>query len=221
MPDLRYGSGFKRAMQDHEYALVGGVNRAKIGRYITLTSAIVSAGIVFVLLSAVDVAKRYNIPVNLPPVVLSLVGAGSVFVALYWIFDRFLWRLPGIGRLLNVPNLSGDWHCDGQTLNPDKTPGYVWQGTVTIAQSWDKIRLHLVTKSSASDSVAAAITYDSIDGYHLLYHYRNTPAVTSTDLAAHRGFAELNFSKDLRTATGDYFNGGGRFTFGTMRLRKN
>jgi hypothetical protein len=207
-------------MQDHEYALVGGVNRAKIGRYITLTSAIVSAGIVFLLLSAVDIAKKYNISVNIPPVVLSLVGAGSVFVALYSIFDRFLWRLPGFATLLRVPDLSGDWHCDGQTLNPDKSPSYIWQGTITIAQSWDKIRLRLATASSASDSVAAAIAYDSIDGYHLLYHYRNTPAITSTDLAAHRGFAELNFSKDLRSATGEYFNGSGRFTFGTMRLRK-
>jgi len=207
-------------MQDHEYALVGGVNRAKIGRYITLVSAIVSAGIVFVLLSAVDLAKKYDLSVNLPPVVLSLVGAGSVFVALYWIFDRFLWRLPGVAMFLRVPNLSGDWHCDGQTLNPDKSPSYAWQATITIAQSWDRIRLHLATATSTSDSVAAAIAYDSIDGYHLLYHYRNTPAVTSVDLAAHRGFGELIFSKDLRTATGEYFNGSGRFSFGTMRLRK-
>ncbi|WP_424620122.1 hypothetical protein [Bradyrhizobium sp.] len=49
-------------------------------------------------------------------------------------------------------------------------------------QSWDKIRLRLVAKSSSSDSVAAAITYDSIDGYHLLYHYRNTPSITSVGL---------------------------------------
>jgi hypothetical protein len=207
-------------MQDHEYALVGGVNRAKIGRYLTLTSAVVSAGIVLLLLSAVDFASRLHIPVNLPPIVLSLVGAGSVFVALYWIFDRFLWRFPGLDQILKVPNLSGEWCCDGKTLNPDKTPSYVWTGTIRIAQSWDKIRLHLVTASSTSDSVAAAITYDSIDGYHLLYHYRNTPSITSIDLAAHRGFAELNFSPDLRTASGDYFNGGGRFTFGTMILKR-
>jgi hypothetical protein len=207
-------------MQDHEYALVGGVNRAKIGRYLALTSSVVSAGIVFLLLSAVDFANRYGIPVNLPPVVLSAVGASSVFFALYWIFDRFLWRSPGLGLILKVPNLSGEWQCDGQTLNPDKTPGFAWNATIKIWQSWDKIRLRLVTKSSSSDSVAAAITYDSIDGYHLLYHYRNTPSITSVGLAAHRGFAELNFTQDLRAASGEYFNGSGRFTFGTMTLKR-
>lgn len=207
-------------MQEHEYALVGGVNRAKIGRYLTLTSAVVSAGIVFILLSAVDLAKRYHIPVTVPPVVLSLVGAASVFAALYWIFDRYLWRLPLVDRVLKVPDLSGDWHCDGQTLNPDKSPSFVWSGKVTIAQSWDKIRLRLATNTSSSDSVAAALMFDAIDGYHLLYHYRNTPDITSTGLSAHRGFAELIFAKDLKNASGEYFNGGGRFTFGTLKLTR-
>ena len=207
-------------MRDHEYALVGGVNRAKIGRYITLTSAMVSGGMVFLLLSAVNIAARYGISVNLPPIVLSLVSAGAVFVALYWLFDRFAWRLPGLDRLLRVPNLSGQWHCDGQTLNPDKSPGFKWQATITVSQSWDKIRLHLATATSSSDSIAAAVSYDAIEGYHLLYHYQNMPSVTSVGLAAHRGFAQLTFDKKLRTAAGEYFNGGGRFTFGTMKLTK-
>jgi hypothetical protein len=207
-------------MQEHEYALIGGVNRAKIGRYLSTTSAVVSAGIVFLLLSAVDVAKRYNIPVTIPPVVLSLVGAASVFAALYWIFDTFLWKLPGLDRVLKVPNLCGDWDCQGQTIDQDKRPTHQWQGKVTIAQSWDKLRLHLTTQTSSSDSVTAAIMYDAIDGYHLLYHYLNTPSITSTGLSAHRGFAELTFAKDLRNATGEYFNGGGGFTFGTLKLTR-
>ncbi|NTZ32437.1 hypothetical protein G7Z95_06000 [Citrobacter freundii] len=34
------------------------------------------------------------------------------------------------------------------------------------------------------------------------------------------GFAELIFDKSLTTADGEYFNGRGRNTFGTMKLRK-
>jgi hypothetical protein len=66
-------------MQNHEYALVGGMNRANVGRYITLIASGVSAGIVFVLLSAVDLAHRWGWNVNLTPAVLSLVGATAVF----------------------------------------------------------------------------------------------------------------------------------------------
>ena len=207
-------------MQEHEYALIGGINRARIGRYLTLTSAIVSSGIVFVLLSAVDLAKLHHIPVTLPPIVLSLVSAASVFAALYWIFDTFLWKVPGMAALLKVPNLAGQWRCDGQTLDQARNPTFQWHGTVTIAQSWDRIRLHLKTATSVSDSMAAALMNDAIDGYHLLYHYTNKPGIQSAGLAAHRGFAELTFGHDLRTASGEYFNGGGRFTFGTLKLTR-
>ena len=207
-------------MQEHEYALIGGFNRAKIGRYLTLTSTVVSGGIVFTLLSAVNLANFYHIPVTLPPVVLSLVSATCVFAALYWIFDRFLWKMSGVASLLKVPNLAGEWRCEGQTLDGARNPTYQWQGTVTIVQSWDRIRLHLKTATSGSDSVAAALMSDAIDGYHLLYHYKNTPGIQSAGLAGHRGFAELIFAHDLRSAYGEYFNGGGRFTFGTLKLTR-
>ena len=39
-------------MLEHDYALLGGLNRAKVGRYLSLVAASVSAGIVFVLLAA-------------------------------------------------------------------------------------------------------------------------------------------------------------------------
>jgi hypothetical protein len=61
--------------QEHEYTLLGGVNRSKVGRYIALLSATTSAVIVFLLLTVVDFAKRLGIPANVPPSVLSLLGA--------------------------------------------------------------------------------------------------------------------------------------------------
>jgi transposase-like protein len=36
----------------------------------------------------------------------------------------------------------------------------------------------------------------------------------------HRGSAELLFAHDLKTAEGDYFNGHGRYTYGTLKLRR-
>ncbi len=201
-------------MQEHEYALLGGVNRSQIGRYLDLAAASVSAAIVFILLTAVDFAKRFGIPANLPPVVLSLVGATSVFAALYWLLDRYAWKWPHLGRLLKVPDLSGDWHCDGQTINPDKSPGHIWEAKITIIQSWDRIRVRLATKQSGSNSVAAALLCDEVDGYRLLYHYKNDPNIGERELTSHRGFAELVFSKDRMSGRGEYFNGHGRYTFG-------
>jgi len=62
--------------------------------------------------------------------------------------------------------------------------------------------------------------HDQADGFRLLYNYKNDPNIDEPDLAAHRGSAELVFSADLLTAKGEYFNGHGRYTFGTMKLTR-
>lgn len=206
--------------QQHEYALLGGLNRAMVGRYLGIAAASISAVIVFVLLALVDVAKALGWSQNLPPIVLSSVGAGAVYAVLYWLFDRYVWRLPWLSGILRVPDLSGRWRCEGRTINPDKTFGDAWKGEVTIVQSWDRLRVRLKTSQSGSNSLAAALIHDEADGFRLMYNYKNEPKIGETDLKAHRGFAEFTFAKDLQTAEGEYFNGHGRYTFGTMRLTR-
>jgi hypothetical protein len=211
----------QESYMEHEYSLIGGINRAKIGRWLHVAAALVSACFVFLLLSAINFAQHFGLPVNVPPTVLSLFATGTIFVGLYWLFEKFVWRIPAISQLLRVPNLSGTWICLGQTLNPDHSPGYQWQGTVTIVQSWDKLRVRLKTSQSGSNSVAAALVCDDAEGWILLYDYRNEPRIDQAELRAHRGFAELTIAKDLQTAEGAYFNGHGRFTFGTMKLQRS
>lgn len=207
-------------MQEHEYALLGGINRAKIGRYISLVSAAISGGMVFFLLTAVDLARKYDLPVNAPPTLLSLIGAGAVFSTLYWFFDHYAWRWPVVARLLKVPDLAGDWECLGKSLNEKGETLFAWKGVVTVVQSWDKLRIRLKTENSGSNSVAAALSFDAADGYRLLYHYQNDPNVDQPDLAPHRGFASITFAPDQKSGDGEYFNGRGRMTFGTMALRR-
>lgn len=207
-------------MQEHEYALLGGMNRAKIGRYLGTASAAISAAIVFALLTAVDLAKRYDMPINLPPTVLSLLGAGSIFTLLYWLFDQYAWRWSTVAQLLKVPNLAGEWECIGKSLNEKGETLFDWSGVVTIVQSWDKLRLRLKTKQSGSNSIAAALSYDAADGYILLYHYHNDPNIDQPNLAPHQGYASITFAPDQKSGKGEYFNGRGRITFGTMDLRR-
>lgn len=204
--------------QDHEYALLGGFNRSHVGRWIFMGSAAVSAVLVFLLLSAVDVAEKLGWPVNLPPAALSLIGAGSVYLALYFLFDKFAWKIGPISRALKIPNLAGTWRCEG--LSTDKTPPLPWTGTITITQSWDRVRVHLKSVQSASNSVAAALVCDPVGGHRLMYHYKNEPRQDEAELHAHHGFADMVFSADGKAAYGEYFNGRGRNTFGDMKLTR-
>ena len=208
------------SMFEHEYALLSGVNRSRIGRYIALISASISAVAVFVVLSIVDLAKRFGLPTNIAPSILSLVGAGAVFGVLYWLFDRFMWRWPYICEYLKVPDLSGSWSCKGRTLNSDGQEIYLWDATVTIVQSWDRIRVRLKTAQSGSNSISAALIHDEVDGCRLLYNYKNDPKIGEVELKSHLGFAEIVFAKDRRTGEGEYFNGHGRYTFGTLYLER-
>ncbi|WP_245515755.1 hypothetical protein [Oharaeibacter diazotrophicus] len=208
------------SMLEHEYTVLGGLSRAKVGRYLSLISAAVSAAIILALLWGVDMAKRFGVVANLPPSVLSLVGAGAVFAVLYWLLDRYAWRWTVIGKLLKVPDLNGNWSCKGKTVKTDTNPGYEWDAYITIVQSWDKIRVRLKTAQSGSNSVSAALVCDEADGYRLFYSYKNDPHIGETELRSHRGFAEIVFAKDLQTGDGEYFNGYGRYTFGTMKLQR-
>ncbi|WP_156330432.1 hypothetical protein [Bosea vaviloviae] len=134
--------------------------------------------------------------------------------------DNFAWRFAPIGKILGVPNLSGRWAVKGRTVNPDKTLGDPWKGTLIIIQRWDKLRVRLETKQSTSTSVTAAILCESSVGWRLLYTYRNEPRVGQVDLHPHRGSADILFSLDRQSGDGEYFNGLGRFSFGTMQLTK-
>ncbi|MFV3371943.1 hypothetical protein ACNFH5_27550 [Pseudomonas sp. NY15435] len=207
-------------IHDHEYSLLGGVNRALIGRYLTILASAISGVAVFLLLSAEDLAKRYNLPVNLPPTALSLLGAGVVFALLYTLFNKTVWKWPWAVKYLKVPDLSGEWLCNGTTLDAAGHPVCNWEANVYICQTWDKIRVRLKTHQSGSNSITAALVYDEADGYRLLYNYRNDPNPGEPELRGHVGSANLLFTISLDGATGDYFNGYGRPTYGRMELRR-
>ena len=207
-------------IHDHEYSLLGGVNRALIGRYLTLLASAISGIAVFLLLSAEDLAKKYDLPVNLPPTALSLIGAGIVFALLYALFNKTVWKWRWAVKYLKVPDLSGQWQCTGTTLDPEGNPIHSWKADVYICQTWDKIRVRLKTHQSGSNSITAALVHDEADGYRLLYNYQNDPNPGEPELRGHVGSANLLFAKSLDCAKGDYFNGYGRPTYGRMELRR-
>lgn len=174
----------------------------------------------FTLLTAVDLANKFGWNVNAPPTLMSLLGAGAVFGFLYWVLNKWAWKWPGIGLALKVPDISGTWDCVGKTLDSHGSIKYEWQAEITIVQSWDRLRIRLATKTSGSNSISAALAHDSVDGFVLLYHYRNDPKAGATGLASHTGCSVMTIAKDLKSATGDYFNGRGRISFGTMNWTK-
>jgi hypothetical protein len=205
---------------EHEYSVLGGVNRAAIGRYLSIAASLIASGLGAFVVYLVDLARRFGVADHIPGLVIWPLTAGLIYSVLYWWFESRTWKQPKLAGLLKVPDLAGTWRCDGRAVNADGSDGIEWKGEVTIVQSWDKLRVRLKTAQSGSNSIAAALISDPVDGFRLLYNYKNDPNIDQPDLAAHRGSAELVFAEDLKTASGEYFNGHGRFTFGTMKLTR-
>ncbi|MCH5159313.1 MAG: hypothetical protein J1F66_00500 [Clostridiales bacterium] len=139
-------------------------------------------------------------------------GFSSIFAALYFIFDRWLWQIiPGI----KSKKISGQYLCDGKSNF--KTSD--WKGTVTIKQTWSKILISLKTDNSYSQSYMAHIDVSDDGSIYLYYCYMNAPNGNLKALHKHDGTASITF--DNNSINGKYYNYPvDRPRYGTIKLIK-
>ena len=146
----------------------------------------------------------------------------SVFAGLFFIFDNWLWRQQVVSWFLKTPDLAGQWICSGKTNSVDGV-ARDWSGKITISQTWSKISIALETETSTSISIIARLNSVAGQGFQLIYNYSNETKVRDPKLLGHAGTSKLLISKDLKSATGTYFNDHPRPTSGSMvwkRIKK-
>lgn len=142
-----------------------------------------------------------------------------------WLFDRWVWRMPGICKLHGRPVLHGTWHgelasdwVDPQTqqrVSPDPDVFLV------VRQRFWHISVRLLTKESASESMLANFKAHG-DGVHqLVYVYANTPrAEVRHRSELHYGAVVLGAPRDRSAGLeGHYFTD--RKTRGDMRFTQH
>lgn len=206
-------------MQPHEYSVIGH-SRATVGRYLGTVAGIIASACALIITVALDLAKQTGLSNWIPEVVLLPISAAVVYPIGHRLFDAWAWKWPPILKLLGIPDLNGEWVCDGKTMDADGNVLHTWSGTVSISQTWEKIKVYLDTGSSKSASVSASLVNEPGRGFLLMYSYRNEPKIGEKELRPHVGYCELTISKDVASAEGDYFNNKGRVTFGRMKLSR-
>jgi len=198
----------------HEYSVIGHP-RERIIFIIAFISIIVGPIVISIL------GEIYS---SLTGQVFSLsIAVMSIFSGLYFLFNKWFWKIRLFSKIFSFPNLNGTWVCSGETLDTSGSIKYQWSGQIRIEQSWDKLLITLVTENSKSSSlsVVGGIRYIPTIGYKLSYSYENDPNIGEVDLKKHEGFCELVFSENLESSSGHYFNGANRFTFGRINLIKD
>jgi hypothetical protein len=147
----------------------------------------------------------------------------TLFAGIFYVFDRWAWRLPWVNKVIGIPDLAGVWKISGTTNGADGQPRE-WTGEARIEQTWSRIAISLETEHSRSRSGIAAIERDPGHGFRILYGYTSEPKRPDGELRLHRGTCEVIFSDNLRSGEATYFNDHQRRTCGTMawtRIAKN
>jgi hypothetical protein len=165
-----------------------------------------------------DIAKRLGLSDGGASLAVFPISAATFYFLGHLAFNKWIWRQKVVQELLGVPDLNGEWVCQGTTKDNEGNVTHEWLATVTISQTWEKIRVYLNTGQSRSRSKSASLVKEPGRGYVLMYSYQNEPRIGEPELKAHVGYCELQLSEDLKTAEGDYFNNKGRVTFGRMQL---
>jgi len=204
-------------MQPHEYSVIG-LNRTIIGRYLGTAAGLMASLTAVLITVGFDLAKRLGVSDGGTSLVILPINAAAFYFFGHLAFDKWIWRRKIIQSLLGVPDLNGDWDCQGSTKDDEGNVTHEWNATVTITQTWEKIRVYLNTGQSSSRSKSASLVKEPGRGYVLMYSYQNEPRIGEPELRAHVGYCELQLSEDLKVAEGDYFNNKGRITFGRMKL---
>jgi hypothetical protein len=202
-------------MAPHDYVILGH-KRSEIGRWIGISSVFLAPLCTHILTWASQ-AQFLTASVN-GKLATMTVSTGLIYLALYWIFNRFGWRW--LDRFLRIPDLSGRWQVKGTTLNQDGITQFEWDGELVISQKWDCIAIELKTSHSRSYSETASLLTKHDDEIKLSYSYQNHPQAGEAQLQKHQGFCELIFDAPRGEAAGYYFNSFGRLTFGKMELTK-
>ncbi|MFI0406012.1 hypothetical protein [Actinomadura sp. 3N508] len=133
-----------------------------------------------------------------------LPGAGSkilgflplAIVALFAIYDHWLWKLKLIAPLVRRPNLNGTWRGTLTSMRPDasgsEAPHAPIDIFVVIKQTFLDITVTLLSAESRSRSISSLLQSNRSGDFTVYYHYSNVPGLAVRDRSSiHSGGAKL------------------------------
>lgn len=181
--------------------------------------------LVVVLTSAVLALIHGDAPRSAADWLAPLGPAVAAAGALLWAFDRYVWRWPGVRRLVGEPIIDGTWHGELASRRVDPETGERVPPTpsvfLVVRQRYWKVTARFFTTVSSSESLTAELKHADDGVCHLVYVYRNTPRPGVRDhFPIHFGTVVLNAPKDQGDGLeGEYFTG--RATTGEMRFTQH
>lgn len=182
-----------------------------------LALAMVSLPVAYLLTSVIIPSIEKYIGISLW--FLDLPSVLGIYSAFYEIFDRCVWRLPFVKKILNIADLNGVWRGSLKSSYDSFENEYYVE--YTISQRFTKMSIYNEGEKSVSSSTMAAMYNNNSKYTTLKFEYMNTPNAKETEqLKIHYGVNTLLIQDDEKQLKGRYYTDENRCTYGEMVLNK-
>ena len=165
------------------------------------------------------VLKSYSITV---PFYIETPSIPAVYAILFWIFDKFLWRMSIFKKLgiVIADDLNGKW-AGVVKSSYDNFESDI-PAELTIKQTATKIKVCGKFNQSKSVSIHENFGLSEVDDkVALFYFFRNEPDYDATKtMATHEGSVKLVYDPSTNSLTGYYYSGRDRNNHGTIRVTR-
>lgn len=200
----------------HEYTITGH-DRKMVYYVMAFLSAVVSSFLSGVLL---HISQTTNISIFTAP------SGVAIYGFLFIIFDKWIWRwdIPILSSVLVIPNMNGEWEGHINSSLPKSKRGDI-PITITISQTYSKIRIRLESEYSQSLSQMATIQMQDPSFCSLSYEYLSEYRPDTSTVDRHYGVAKINLTvgmgKFAGTHKGSYYTEKSHNSSGEITLTRS
>lgn len=199
----------------------GNYQRMTIFAFVLAGTSVFLAHLLFILLE-----KSFGQLPEFIQLFFSIPSVPSIYAMLFYVFDRWAWRLPMFKHLgvIDVDDLNGHWEGVIRTSwrnSQGEDPGDI-PAELTIKQTATSIKIHGKFNQSRSVSIHEHFgRSEMLDQMALHYFYRNDPNYNAAPtMAMHEGSTILTYDKTRKVLSGYYYSGRDRNNFGTMTFTR-
>jgi len=153
---------------------------------------------------------------------ISIPSVPAIYVFLFFLFDKYLWKLKmfkSLGLVI-ADDLNGKWI--GIVKSSYEKFATNIDAQLVIKQTATKIKIHGIFNKSKSVSIHENFGRSEIDNKTaLFYFFRNEPEYDAVStMAIHEGSTKLTYNAETDSLTGDYYSGRDRNNYGTIEVKR-
>lgn len=114
----------------HEYVIKNGLTK-KIIFFLTIAATTLSAFINVLIFDKINKISGYSFAVS----------SWVIFLVLWFLFSKIIWKNKKLMKFLKIENLSGKWRCNGTGFHyGERDYKTMWNGVMTISQTYGSVK---------------------------------------------------------------------------------